>query len=93
MYFYFKKENMKYLLIAIGIILTACAQLQNGAVQPVVLKNAKENIYYTSCSGAVEVWGNCYDKARSTCDKGYEVLLKKEEANGGRREITFQCKK
>jgi hypothetical protein len=84
---------MKYLWITIGFLITSCAQLQHGAVQPVIMKNAKDNIYYTSCSGAVEVWGNCYDKARSTCDKGYEVLLKKEEANGGRREITFQCKK
>ena len=84
---------MRYLFIAVVSLLVACAQLQHGAVQSVVLKNAKDNIYYTSCSGAVEVWGNCYDKARSTCDKGYQVLLKKEEANGGRREITFQCKK
>lgn len=84
---------MKYLLIVIGFILNACAQLQHGETQPVVMKSMKDRIYYTSCSGAVEVWGNCYDKARSTCDKGYEVLLKKEEANGGRREITFQCKK
>ena len=84
---------MKYLIILAGFILTSCAQLQHGAVQPVVLKNAKENIYYTSCGGAVEVWGNCYDKARKTCEKGYSNLLIREEANGGRRELTFQCKK
>ena len=84
---------MKYLIIAVGFILISCAQLQNGAVQPVVLKNAKENVYYTSCSGAVEVWGNCYDKARNTCEKGYDIALKREEINGGRRELTFQCSK
>ena len=82
---------MKYLLSLVIFLISACAQLKHGESQPVVKKSVKDGIYYTSCSGAVEVWGNCYDKARITCDKGYEVLLKKEEANGGRREITFQC--
>jgi hypothetical protein len=87
------KENMKYLLIAIGFILTACAQLQHGATQPVIMKDARQKIYITSCSGAVEVWGNCYDKARNTCEKGYETVEKKDEANGGRRELMFKCNK
>ena len=84
---------MKYSLLVVGLVLTACAQLQQGAVQPVVLKNAKDGIYFTSCSGAVEVWGNCYDKARATCANGYQIIESKEALNGGRRELTFQCKK
>jgi len=84
---------MKYLLITVGFLITSCAQLQQGAIQPVVLKSAKNSIYFTSCSGAVEVWGNCYDKAKNSCDKGYKTIEIKDEANGGRRELTFQCKK
>lgn len=91
--FILMKENMKYLIIVVGFILTACAQLQHGAIQPVILKDSARNIYFTSCSGAVEVWGNCYDKARATCEKSYVILDQKEDLNGGRREITFQCKK
>jgi hypothetical protein len=84
---------MKYFLVMISLILTACAQLQHGAIQPVVMKSAKDAIFFTSCSGAVEVWGNCHDKAKITCEKGYKTLEIKDEANGGRRELTFQCKK
>ena len=70
---------------------TACAQLQHGAVQPVIMK--KQDVYFTSCSGAVEFWGNCYDKARQTCPKGYDVLDTKQALNGGRRELNFKCRK
>ena len=74
-------------------MVSGCAQLQHGAAQPVITLNLKQGLYATSCSGAVEVWGNCYDKARATCVNGYDVIRKKEELNGGKREITFECKK
>lgn len=74
-------------------VLAGCAQMQHGAIQPVVSLNLKQELYFTSCSGAVEVWGNCFDKAKETCSKGYDVVNKTEALNGGKRELTFQCKK
>lgn len=82
---------MKYaLLILIGLI-AGCAQLMQGQEQPVITKNSKEGIYYTTCSGAVEFWGTCYDKASRTCSKGYSILEKTENGNGGFRTLTFKC--
>ena len=82
---------MKLLLIAFAICLVGCAQLMKGQEQPVVVKNAKDNIYYTTCSGAVEYWGSCYNKAARTCNKNYAILEKTENANGGFRTMTFKC--
>lgn len=80
--------------VFIGVaLLVGCAQLQNGQIQPVVLKNAKESTYYTSCAGAVEDWSSCYDKAARTCNKGYMVLSKEDNNRGTQRDFTFQCKK
>ena len=85
---------MKTLTIfVIVLILSGCAQLQHGQVQPVVYKNVKENIMFTTCSGAVEVWNDCYEKAAKTCSKGYQVIRTDESPQGGKRELTFQCKK
>jgi len=91
-FFFDKKENMNKLLV-VAVLLSGCAQLQHGATQPVVLKDAKNGIYFTTCSGAVEDWGSCHEKARNTCVNGYEVAKSIESPVGGRRELTFQCKK
>lgn len=69
--------------------LVGCAQLMKGQEQSVVL--LKDKTYHTSCSGAVEFWNNCYDKASRTCDKGYSIIEKTENANGGFRTMTFKC--
>lgn len=84
---------MKRLLI-IGLLcgLSACAQLMKGEMQPVKMLDAKQQIYFTTCSGSVEEWGSCYNKARKTCNNGYEVTEKVESAIGGKRELTFRCK-
>jgi hypothetical protein len=63
-----------------------------GDIQPVKVKDAKSKIMFTSCSGAVEDWASCYKKARNTCSNGYQILEQNENANGGFRDITFQCK-
>lgn len=82
---------MRMLIIGFLIALNGCAQLMNGQEQSVVPKNAKEGTYYTTCSGAVETWGNCYKKASRTCEKGYAILEKTENGNGGFRTMTFKC--
>ncbi len=83
---------MKLLIVVMFTFLTACAQLQRGESQPVVVKDAKQQIMMTTCSGVVEDWGSCNNKARKACADGYEILEKDESPVGGRRQITFQCK-
>lgn len=83
---------MKSLLyVLLSIALASCAQLMSGQEQSVKL--LKNNLYFTTCSGAVETWGNCNQKASKTCDGKYIVIEKNEMIIGGKRELTFQCKK
>jgi len=84
---------MKKLFLISLFLVTSCAQLSKGQVQPVIEKNYKEQIFFTTCSGAVEDWGTCANKASETCKNGYVVLKRYENIVGGRRELTFQCKK
>ena len=83
---------MKYSLLILFVLIAGCAQLQHGQIQPVVVKDYKNNIMFTTCSGAVEDWAGCYAKARNACAKGYKIIEQNENANGGIRNFTFQCK-
>jgi hypothetical protein len=74
-------------------VLSGCAQLMNPQAQPVVVKDANQQIIYTTCSGLVEDWGTCHSKAMKTCPNNYIVLDKIQESNGVFRSVTFQCKK
>ena len=81
-------------VFVVGLILGGCKQLMNGELQPVKLINAKENIYFTTCTGLVETWGTCHDKARASCKGDYTTLNRFETpTGGGRRELTFKCAK
>jgi hypothetical protein len=84
---------MKYILLLLLTSLAGCAQLQHGEIQPVIIKDLKNEIMYTTCSGAVERWPDCYKKAIMACSKGYKIIQENENAQGGIRELTFQCKK
>ena len=85
---------MKTLVILFSLLIISCSALNNPqrAMQPVVYQNLKEKIYFTTCSGAVEDWSSCIDKARATCSGNYEQLKRFESPVAGRRELTFQCK-
>lgn len=85
---------MKPFTILIAFALAACSSLMNpsGAVQPVVIKDAKQQIMFTTCSGSVEDWASCNNKAGKACVNGYDVMEKEESAVGGKRELTFKCK-
>jgi protein involved in sex pheromone biosynthesis len=85
------KVKMKFTLLVLVFVLNGCAQLMHGQEQPVIKKDAKNNIWYTTCSGAVENWYNCNLKAQRTCEKGFYSLEKTENANGGLRTMTFKC--
>jgi len=82
---------MKFALSVIIVLLTGCAQLKQGQMQPVIPE--AEGAYFTTCSGTVEDWGSCNRKARDTCKGSYETLNKFESAVGGRRELKFSCTK
>ena len=84
---------MKFLILVIMFLVTGCAQLMNGELQPVKLKDPNKGIYSTTCAGAVESWATCNEKAMKTCSQGYFVLDKVEDSTGTKRELTFQCKK
>ena len=84
---------MKKIICLILFVLTGCAQLQHGQIQPVIIKDAKQQIMFTSCGGAVEDWASCFNKASNACTNGYSVISKNEDTRGVRRELTFQCKK
>ena len=82
---------MKIVILVMISCITGCAQLMHGQEQPVIVKDAKNNIWYTTCSGAVETWHTCNQKAERTCAKGFYSLEKTENANGGFRTMTFKC--
>jgi len=83
---------MKKLSLFLLLALAACAQIQKGQIQPVLVKDLKKNIWLSSCGGAVETWGSCHDKAKETCRGHYAVLDRFENQTGTKRELTFQCK-
>jgi hypothetical protein len=82
---------MKLILVTATLLLSACAQLMNGQIQPVVQKG--KNLYYTTCSGAVENMASCNKKAMDTCPNGYLVADKFQDSQGAARSLTFECKK
>ncbi len=84
---------MKLFFISFFVFMVGCAQLMKGQEQPVITKNAKDGTFFTTCSGAVENWSSCNSKAMRTCSNGYQIVEKTENANGGFRTLTFQCKK
>ena len=84
---------MNKLSLIVFIFLSGCAQLQHGATQPVITKDFKSGIYFTTCGGAVEDWNSCYDKASTKCNGKYDIINKGDNSRGTQRDITFQCKK
>lgn len=80
----------KLLLIGL-LLLTSCAQLMQGAEQPVV-QYRDTKTFKTTCGGAAEDWGSCYRKANRTCGIGYEVIDRSADSNGLVRQLIFSCK-
>ena len=79
-------------LIFLMILNLSCTSLINPQEQPVNLIDDKANIYVTTCSGMAESIGTCHQKAKRTCERGYQVLNEKLDSSGVHREIKFQCK-
>lgn len=83
---------MKKLILVVSLLgLAGCQQLMHGQTQPVKLIDAKNNVYFTSCGGAVEDWASCYDKATATCKGSYSLVSKTDNSRGTQRDITFKC--
>jgi hypothetical protein len=86
---------MKLLAVLLTLLLSGCYALSNpqGAAQPVKMIDLKAQTYKATCSGAVEDWPNCYDRAKQTCPNGYVQIERNQSPVGGKRELVFQCKK
>ncbi len=84
---------MRWMFLFCLFFISGCAQLLKAQEQPVIEKDYKQKIYFTTCSGTVEDWGTCSLKANRTCSSSYISLKKFESPVGGRRELTFQCNK
>lgn len=84
---------MKLFGLLIAVSLTACNALSNpqGAAQSVRMIDLKAQTYKVTCSGAVEDWPNCYDRAKQTCPNGYVQKERNQSPMGGKRELVFQC--
>ena len=74
-------------------VLSGCAQLMNPQAQAVVVKDANQQIMYTTCNGLAEDWGTCNSKAMKACPNNYIVLEKNDDPHRIFRNMTFQCKK
>ncbi len=82
---------MYKIILVSFLFLAACAQLMQGAEQPVVqLKDNKT--FKTTCSGMAEDWGSCHRKAKRICTNGYEVTDRYQDTRGIVREMVFTCK-
>ena len=80
-----------FLILFFIIFISACQQLLNGQEQPVKMKSNGE--FITTCGGAVENWGSCFQKAGRTCSKGYKITSQTSDNRGTYREIVFTCNK
>ena len=81
--------------ISVVILLASnisCSSLMHYQEQPIEVVDQKSNIYKTTCSGMAESIGTCHQKAKRTCERGYQVLNEKLDSSGVHREIKFQCK-
>ena len=83
---------MRRFILIVCILVTGCAQLSQGQIQPVIVIDKKENILATNCGGAVETWGSCYQKAKAVCSSGFGVINRDENSTGTLRKLTFKCK-
>ncbi|NDH09801.1 MAG: hypothetical protein EBY16_09385 [Gammaproteobacteria bacterium] len=83
-----KKISIVFLLVSN----ISCSSLMHYQEQPVEVVDQKSNIYKTTCSGMAESIGTCHQKAKRTCELGYQVLNEKLDSSGVHREIKFQCK-
>ena len=84
---------MKLLIISLIFVLSGCDNFIHGRQGPVVVKDANQQILYTTCNAAAEDWGTCNSKAMKACPNNYIVLEKNDDANRIFRSMTFQCKK
>ena len=80
-------------MVSLIFVLSGCDNLMQGRQGPVVVKDANQQIMYTTCNAAAENWGTCYSKALKACPNDYIVLEKNDDPKRIFRNMTFQCKK
>ncbi len=80
-------------MISLIFVLSGCDNFIHGRQGPVVVKDANQQIMYTTCNGVAEDWGTCHSKAMKACPNNYIVLEKNDDSKRIFRNMTFQCKK
>jgi len=53
---------MKLIIISLIFILSGCDNLMHGRQAPVIVKDANQQIMYTTCNGIAEDLGTCNSK-------------------------------
>jgi hypothetical protein len=81
---------LKYFIYPAFLLMCSCQSLMNPQEQSIV--KLKDNVYKTTCSGTVENWGQCFNKAKRTCQTGYTDIERLADGSGVHRSFTFSCK-
>ncbi|MDB9717218.1 hypothetical protein OAA47_02965 [Methylophilaceae bacterium] len=81
---------LKCLVCSIFFMLCSCHAFTSPQEQPVI--QLEDNVYKTTCSGTVENWGQCFIKAKRTCQEGYTNIEKLADSSGVHRSFSFSCK-
>ncbi len=71
---------MKFLLIALIVLLTGCTSLYN--------KN--HQTFIVSCSG-FKNWDACYSEAKLVCSNQFNIINKFEDLVTQSRKLSYQC--
>ncbi len=80
---------MKLLIISLIFVLSGCDNLIHGRQGLVEVKDAKQQIMYTTCYVAAEDWGTCNSKAMKACPNNYIGLEKNDDPKHTFRNMTF----
>lgn len=81
---------MKYVLLTIIFLVSACTSMMNFQEQPVI--KLADNLYKTTCDGVAEAMDSCNRKANKMCTNGYVIVEKIQLNDFVHRELTFKCK-
>ena len=79
-----------FTIIILSLFLLSCKALTNPQTSSV--KKLSQNTYEAECNGLAETMGNCFDKAKKTCQGDFNEIERKEHQSGAFRSIVFSCK-
>jgi hypothetical protein len=78
-----------FTIITLSLLMLSCKALNAPQTTPV--KKISDNVYEAECNGLAETMGNCFDKAKKTCQGDFNEIERKEHKSGAFRSIVFSC--